>query len=150
VVAVALSSGEAILLIALASIPVAVISFALGARGALRGIGRGPLSIEQETPGRDQPAPISPRAREEDIRQMLEAKAYRQRRRGEAPLDVELELEALLDEGGGELGRDAELVAEVRQLVIARNERRQRQGKQPLDVESEVERQLRELENLGQ
>ena len=82
---------------------------------------------------------------------MLEAKAYRQRERGEEPLDVEAELARLLDDRtGGSLGGDSELREEVRQLVVARNERRARKGKEPLDVDAEVERQLRELENLGQ
>ena len=82
---------------------------------------------------------------------MLEAKAYRQRARGDAPLDVEAELGRLLAEPqAGSAGVDRGLVEEVRQLVVARNERRVRQGKEPLDVDEEVERQLRELENLGQ
>ena len=75
---------------------------------------------------------------------MLEAKSYRREQRGEAPLDIEGEIERLL-EPGGEPGRAAstqELREEVRQLVIARNERRMRQGKEPLDVEEEIERQL--------
>ena len=58
---------------------------------------------------------------------MLEAKAYRQRERGEEPLDVEAELGRLLDERtGGSLGGDSDLREEVRQLVVARNERRAR------------------------
>ena len=90
--------------------------------------------------------------REAEIRQLLEAKAYRQSSRGEAPLDVEAELERLTDraERPRPRGEDPALREEVRQLVVARNERRLRQGKEPLDVEAEVERQLRELENLGQ
>jgi hypothetical protein len=82
---------------------------------------------------------------------MLEAKAYRQRARGEAPVDVESELGKLLvDQPAGSPGVDPGLVEEVRQLVMARNERRIRQGKEPLEVDAEVKRQLRELENLGQ
>ena len=82
---------------------------------------------------------------------MLEAKAYRQRARGEAALDVEAELSRLLaDRPPAAGGSDPALAEEVRQLVVARNERRMRQGKEPLDVDREVERQLRELENLGQ
>jgi hypothetical protein len=87
--------------------------------------------------------------REQEIRQLLEAKAFRQSRRGEVPLDVDGELERLLRESVA-VGADAGLRAEVRQLVVARNERRIRQGKPPLDVEAEVDRQLAELENLGQ
>ena len=62
--------------------------------------------------------------------------------RGEAPLDVDAEVAALLKPRRGE---DAELREEVRQLVIARNERRVRRGEEPLDVETEVDRQLRDL-----
>ena len=149
-VTVALSSGEAILLIALASIPVAVISFALGARGALRGIGRGPLSIDQERQASGGGSSTSIQDREKEIRQMVEAKAYRRNRRGEAPLDVEAEVEGLLAQGREGPRHDAALVEEVRQLVVAGNERRARRGEEPLDVDAEVERRLRDLENLGQ
>ena len=82
---------------------------------------------------------------------MLEAKAYRQRARGEAPLDIEAELAKLLvEQSPPKAGADPGLAEEVRQLVLARNERRMRQGQEPLDVDEEVERQLQELENLGQ
>jgi hypothetical protein len=147
-----ISQGEVILLIVLIAIPIATLAFILGARNALGQIGKGQFAIDDELPqSRGESTSTSPQAREAEIRQMLEAKAYRQRSRGEQPLDVEAELESLLDTGGGgDLRRDAQLVSEVRQLVIARNERRQRQGKEPLDVEAEIDRQLRELENLGQ
>ena len=150
----ALSNGEAIILIVAVAIPLGAISF-LGAGNAFKQIGKGGLSIEQEPkpkPG-SAPNPIPPELRESEIRQMLEAKAYRQRSRGEEPLDVDAELARLLaDEpgGGGALRRDAELVAEVRTLVEASNARRLRMGREPLDVEAEVERQLTELESLGQ
>jgi hypothetical protein len=148
---VAISVGEAMIIIVLVAIPIATLAFVLGARNALRQVGKGRFAIEQEIPQRGgERGSISAQAREAEVRQMLEAKAYRQRSRGEQPLDVDAELAKLLDEGGGALKRDAQLVAEVRQLVIARNERRERQGKEPLDVEAEIERQLRELENLGQ
>jgi hypothetical protein len=152
VLTLAISSGEAILIIVLAAIPIGAISFALGAGNALGQIGKGQFAIEQEIPQKDSSAP--PHAlREAEIRQMLEAKAYRQRARGEAPLDIDAEVARLMSGGGGEgasLRRDAQLVAEVRALVVARNQRRSRQGKQPLDVDAEVDRQLRELEGLGQ
>jgi len=150
----ALSSGEAILVIVLVAIPVAALSFA-GAGTAFKQIGKGPLSIEQDMPqkGSGPPAPISPALREAEIRQLLEAKAYRQGRRGEEPLDVEAELERLLAAERGAtsgLRADAQLVAEVRELVEASNARRIRMGREPLDVDAEVERQLDELESLGQ
>lgn len=147
---VAISTGEAILAITLVSVPIALLAFALGARGALRDIGKGRFAIEQPPPGSERES-ASPRAHRDEIRQMVEAKAYRQRARGEPPFDVDAEVAALLDEGeGGDLRADPQLVEEVRQLVVARNERRERQGKPPLDVEAEVERRLRDLEDLGQ
>ena len=149
-----LSNGEAILVIVLVAIPIAALSFA-GAGAAFRQIGKGPLSIDQDMPqkGAGTPAPTSPALREAEIRQFLEAKAYRQNQRGEAPLDVETELERLLAAeraAGTGLRADAQLVAEVRELVEASNARRIRMGRDPLDVDAEVERRLDELESLGQ
>jgi hypothetical protein len=148
----ALSNGEVILLVVAVSIPVAAIAFAVGAREALREIGKGPFSVEYESdlPQRAvRDTEATPAVREQELRQLLEGKAFRQARRGEDPLDVERELERLLSESVA-AGADPGLRAEVRELVVARNERRARQGRAPLDVEAEVDRQLAELENLGQ
>jgi hypothetical protein len=127
---------------------IAVIVAALSYRGSgkiYKGLGRtGGLSMDEghrPTPGAPAPSAQSPEAREE-IRQMLEAKSARREARGQAPLDIEAEVEKLT---APQVPRDAALREEVRQLVVARNERRMRQGKPPLDVEEEVERQLREL-----
>jgi hypothetical protein len=149
----ALSTGDAFVIAVIVAVPFALLSFALGAKGALGQIGKGPLSIEQEMPQSEggSSAPASEEVREAEVRQMVEAKAYRQAARGEAPLDVEAEVERLMESGAApSLGGDASLREEVRQLVVARNERRARKGEEPLDVDAEVERQLRELENLGQ
>jgi hypothetical protein len=153
--ALSLSTGEVILIVVLATIPVALLSFALGAGNAFRQIGKGQFAVEFERDLRsgitDDSVSASPQAREDELRQMLEAKAYRQRSRGERPLDVDAELAKLLaDAPRTSLEPDPQLADEVRQLVVARNERRVRQGQEPLDVDREVERQLRELEGLGQ
>jgi hypothetical protein len=119
--------------------------------GSWETIGKGPFAIEQELPqvprylGR--PAqPVDPAIRAAEVRQMLEAKAERLKRRGEAPLDVEAEATRLLapaDEAPDAAARqDDELRSEVRQLVVTRNERRMRKGLEPLDVEAETDRQL--------
>ena len=102
-------------------------------------IGRGGLSLRD---GSDRPAgaETTPAQRDEEIRQMLEARSARRVRRGRPPVDVEAELAALARPRA-----DPALAAEVRQHVEARNARRARQGREPLDVEAEVERQLREL-----
>ncbi|MFL5819270.1 MAG: hypothetical protein ACJ76S_01105 [Solirubrobacteraceae bacterium] len=107
-------------------------------------IGRGAFSIDEER-GRGHRPPtggggLGARERDEEIRQLLQARNERRMRRGEPPLDVEAELARLTAPAV-----DPELRAEIRQLVIARNERRMRAGKEPLDVEAEVERQVREL-----
>src|SRR6266550_3427912 len=100
--AISLSTGDVILIVVFATIPVALITFVLGARNALDQIGKGPLSVEFESdlPSKitDDEAAATPAEREAEIRQLLEAKAYRQRLRGEAPLDVESELTRLLEQ----------------------------------------------------
>jgi hypothetical protein len=153
--ALSLSTGEAILIIVFVALPIALVTFVVGAGKALDQIGKGQFAVEFESDLpqtiTDQSGTASPEHREAEIRQLLEAKAYRRQERGEPPLDVEDELAKLMAQGSEErAGIDSQLVDEVRQLVVARNERRIRQGKEPLDVDREVERQLRELENLGQ
>ena len=152
----AVSNGEVILIVVLVTIPVAAIVFIANAGSNFRSIGKGGLSVEFESDlpqgMRDSGAEAEPAgAREDELRQMLEAKAYRQSARGETPVDVDQELAKLLaEQPAAPSSSDPALREEVRQLVVARNERRARQGKEPLEVEAEVERQLRELENLGQ
>ncbi len=152
----ALSNGEVIVVIVLAAIPIGLTAFVVGARKAYDEIGKGAFGLDREAPPSGLTgggsAPVSGEAQEAEVRQLLEAKAYRQRARGEAPLDVDAELHRLLNEPQQtvRLAHDRQLVEEVRQLVEARNARRMRQGKEPLEVDAEVERQLRDLENLGQ
>ena len=153
--ALSLSTGDVILIVVFLALPIAGAAFVLGAGNALKQIGKGPFAVEFESDLKqrvgDGPRAGSGEGREAEIRQMLEAKAYRQRARGETVLDVEAELSRLLADRPPEpSGADPGLAEEVRQLVVASNERRVRQGKEPLDVDREVERQLRELENLGQ
>jgi hypothetical protein len=81
--------------------------------------------------------------RDEEIRQMLDARNARRARRGEAPLDVEAQLAALDRPAAGAV--DEQLRAEIREHVLARNARRVRAGEDPLDVEQEIERRIREL-----
>jgi hypothetical protein len=143
-----IQAGYALAAIALLALPIATVAFARSGP-AWEGVGKGPFAIEQELPPTRmaQPQPPVDRALQEaEARQMLEAKSYRRRRRGEAPLDVEAELARLLDSpGAAGPGVDEKLREEVRQLVVARNERRMRRGEQPLDVEDETERQLADL-----
>jgi hypothetical protein len=128
--------GTIIIVVSVVAVLVAALSY-WGSGRVYGSIGSSDLVMRRETAS----AASGAEAREE-IRQMLEAKSARREARGEAPLDVDAELEALTRPAAG----DPELREEVRQLVIARNERRLRQGREPVDVEAEVERQLRSLE----
>ncbi len=86
---------------------------------------------------------MSAAERDDDIRQMLEARNARRAARGEAPVDVEAELHALTRPG--DPTTDPEILEEVRALVQARNARRVARGREPLDVDAEIARQLRDL-----
>ena len=116
--------------------------------GGWETIGGGPFAILNErrlSQKGASPPTVDPAIQAAEVRQMLEAKSERRRRRGEAPLDVATETQRLLNAAERPRGAEAmsaELRAEVRQLVVARNERRLREGLEPLDVEAETERQL--------
>jgi len=151
VVETAVSNGEVIILVVLVAAPIAAVAFA-GAGAVYREIGKGAFAMDHErgTSGPDLSTGAGRAIQQAEIRQMLEAKAYRQRQRGEEPLDVDEEMRRILAPAPVDFDADPALVEEVRQLVIARNGRRVRQGKEPLDVEAELRRQLEDLENLGQ
>jgi hypothetical protein len=145
---VAIDNGTILVLIALIAIPFAAFSFSR-AEEAYRSIGRGALAIDDDLPVprymRSPERAVDPAIQMAEVRQMLEAKANRLQRRGEAPIDVEAETTRLLKpESPPSTGsrQHEELRTEVRQLVVGRNERRMRKGLQPLDVEAETERQL--------
>jgi len=145
----AVSNGDVIIIVVLVAVPIAAIAFA-GAGAVYREIGKGAFAMDHETPARGGGAPIDRAVQQTEIRQMLEAKAYRQRERGEEPIDIEAEMKRINSPAAFDVGADPALVSEVRQLVVARNARRARQGKEPLDVDAEVARQLRDLEGLGE
>ena len=107
-------------------------------------IGRGGLSIGEDRDMRPRPqqAPVSAAEREDDIRQMLEARNARRAAQGRPTVDVEEELAELTRPAAA---TDPEILEEVRMLVEARNARRIARGKEPLDVEAEIARQLRDL-----
>jgi hypothetical protein len=91
-------------------------------------------------------APLSRAAaavRDDEIRQMLQARNARRRRRGEPEVDIEAELARLTKVAAPAI--DDELRGEIRDLVLARNLRRARRGKPPLDVDAEVAREVARL-----
>jgi hypothetical protein len=106
--------------------------------------GKDGLLLDSEIGRATSHSAVSLRERDEEIRQMLEARNARRIRRGEQPIDVEQELAKLTAPQ-----IDPELRQEIRQLVVARNYRRSRTGKPPLDVEAEIEREISELGNLS-
>jgi hypothetical protein len=108
-------------------------------------IGRGGLSIGEDRDTRDAAragGPTSAAEREDDIRQMLEARNARRAAQGRPTVDVEAELAQLTRPAAAS---DLEILEEVRTLVHARNARRIARGLEPLDVEAEIARQLRDL-----
>jgi hypothetical protein len=107
--------------------------------------GKGHLTMDSETSASRRPNPSAAgvQERDEEIRQMLEARNARRRRRGEPPIDVDEELRRLT---GPQI--DPELRQEIRDLVKARNYRRVRAGQEPLDVDAEVEREISRLGEL--
>jgi len=95
---IGVQGGYVLVAITLIALPIAAVAFARSGP-AWRGIGKGPFAIEQELPPtrmRQPEPPVDRALQEAEARQMLEAKSYRRRRRGEAPLDVEAEVARML------------------------------------------------------
>ena len=136
--------GIVLIAMVVVGILVAVASY-WGSGDIYRGLGRtGGLSLD-EPENRPVPVAGSPAAHaeaQEEIRQMLEAKSARSVARGDGPIDVEAEMDALT---ATPTPIDPALREEIRELVVARNERRVRRGQEPLNVEAEVEREVLRL-----
>lgn len=137
-----------LILLCVVVIPIAAVAFARSGKG-LEELGKGRFAVDFDESGEAE--------RHEEIRQLVQAKAFRQEQRGERPVHVETEIERLL--GGGHEADSATaetdseppvqveggIREEIRQVVIASNERRERRGEEPLDVEAEVDRMMREF-----
>lgn len=115
----------------------------ISTRKTWQDFGKNGLLMDSELKSRPSSAPSPDQERDEEIRQMMEARNARRIRRGEEPLDVEKEIARLTPPK-----IDAELHGEIRDLVKARNYRRVRAGKPPLDIEAEVQRELEKLRDL--
>jgi hypothetical protein len=129
-----------IIVIWVVSLLALVIAFGalIAGRKTWQDYGKGALTFD-----RDDTNSAGPSERDEEIRQLLEARNARRERRGEAPIDVDEELARLTTPAV-----DPALREEIRQLVVARNHRRVRAGKPPLDVEAEIEREITSLGGL--
>lgn len=84
-------------LLCLVVVPIAAIAFFRSGK-AYENLGKGAWSIDREEPAEPgaAPPPEDPAEREAEVRQMVEAAAYRRRQRGEGHPDVETETARLL------------------------------------------------------
>jgi hypothetical protein len=105
--------------------------------------GKNHLTLDTESRQAPQGSAAAQLERDLEIRQLLEARNARRRRRGEPEVDIDQELAKL-----SAPAIDPELRQEIHDLVVARNHRRTRQGKPPLDVEAEIEREIASLHGL--
>jgi hypothetical protein len=135
-----------LILLCVVVVPIAAVAFARSGK-AYDEIGKGRFAVDFDQ--------SSEAEHHEEVRQLVEAKAYRQARRGERPVDVDREVERLLrgdreeDDAEAAPPPDPETLqirAEIRQVVVAKNESRERRGEEPLDVEAEVDRMLAEFQ----
>jgi hypothetical protein len=135
--------GTVLWIVCCVGIVIAAISLAWTGR-TWEEYGKNRLVTDGELGGAPTPGSAAARLeRDLEIRQLLEARNARRARRGEPPIDVELELNRLTAPA-----IDPALRAEIRDLVVARNHRRARAGKPPLDVEAEVEREIAGLRGV--
>ena len=135
--------GTVIVVVCIAAVVVGLLAV-IANRNTWEEYGKDGLLMDAEAARAPSAAPAgSLHERDEEIRQMLQARNARRLRRGEQPIDVEQELSRLTAPK-----LDPELVAEIRQLVKARNYRRTRAGKPPLDIDAEVEREISRLGDL--
>lgn len=133
--------GTVIVVVVIIGVIVAVVT-AIGMGGLYDQIGRGMFSLDKGE-GREPASDAEAAAvRDDEIRQLLEARNAVRASRGKEPLDVQAEMAAL---ARPKPDVDPELYEEVRVLVEMRNRRRMRKGEPPLDVEAEIERQLRDV-----
>jgi len=135
--------GTVLWIVCIAAAIIALIALATSQK-VWQEFGKNGLLRDSELAGATGHPAASLRERDEEIRQMLEARNARRLRRGEPPLDVEAEMSRLTAPAV-----DPQLESEIRDLVKARNYRRTRAGKPPLDVEAEVQRELAKLQEIG-
>jgi hypothetical protein len=143
---------EVVVILAIAVFVIGGLMSMLGSAGSVYDqIGKGGLSIGEHSEER-QDAQSEAAEREQEIRQMLEARSERRQRQGAEPLDIDAELESIESSTAEEPSLpaapgtyDPGLIEETRQLIEARNQRRVRDGLEPLDVQAEVTRTLKDF-----
>jgi hypothetical protein len=134
--------GTVIVLVVIVGTVCAVISI-VGLGRAYDQIGHGGMSLFD---GTDRPVrepstgAEADSVRDEEIRQLMEARNAVRASRGRPPIDIDAKIATFARSAA-----DPEIVEEVRVLVELRNRRLVREGKPELDVQAEIERQLRDL-----
>src|SRR4029453_17768501 len=95
--------GTIFILVVLVALPLGALVFAMGAGNALQKIGKGDFALEQDFPASSQGAvhAVSAEVREEEIRQMVQARSDRGVAKGRAALDADGGAEKLLADPGG-------------------------------------------------
>ena len=118
-------------------VPLALMLYA-DRRGMFDEIGGGPFSLDEfKAPaGSGSGGAVSEAEREQEIRQLVEAKNNRRIARGDGPIDTEAEVARLLAldptvDPDRPAAADNALREEVRGLVLARNRRRQAKATAP-------------------
>ncbi len=134
--------GTVVWVVCIAAILVAFIGL-ISTRKTWQDYGKDGLLMDSELGRGADGAGAADQERDEEIRQMIEARNARRRRRGEKLLDIDEEIARLTPPT-----IDPQLRSEIRELVVARNFRRTRSGKPPLDVEAEVQRELEKVRGL--
>jgi hypothetical protein len=105
----ATQNGAILLAISGVAAPIAGYLFHRSA-ASWRTFGKGTFSIGDDTPPPEPgtpPPPVDPAVQAAEVRQMLTAKAERQRQRGEEPLDVKAETQRLLASAERPWGQDS-------------------------------------------
>src|SRR5436309_7390157 len=92
--------GTVLIVVVLIALPLGAIVFATGAGGALKEIGKGQFAMDEDFPQSSQGPvhAVSAEVREEEIRQMIQARSDRGVARGKQALDVDAEVKKLLEE----------------------------------------------------
>ena len=90
--------GIVLIVVVLVALPVGAIVFARGAGRSLDQVGKGQFALEQDFPqsSGSPVSAVSAEVREEEIRQMIQARSDRGVAKGRKALDVDAEVEKLL------------------------------------------------------
>src|SRR5262245_3434971 len=94
--------GTVMIAVVFIALPIAALAFALGSEERYRELGKGDLlmdsDLDEDPTGMPPPQTDSAEVREEEIRQMIQARSDRGVAKGRKPLNVDAEVQKVLDE----------------------------------------------------